>query len=437
MNTNAAAARRQNRQWTPVLDASLRDRAKEQIVPIADATTAFFAKQPTGMGSVASGTAGHALVLGYLWRCGFGDGYAETAREFMDQAIQGLPNLAHYPAFYGGYSGVAWAASRLRRMLGDPSEADDFAEIDVALHDVVSKQPWESDYDLVSGLVGFGIYLLERLPDPVAVEGLVAIVDRLAETAIRIDSGITWLSHSRLMIPETAAQFPKGYYNLGLAHGVPGVIAMLARLLQAGIAVDASRDLLMGAMSWQLANRLPDSSPSAFAYHVAADERPGQPDRRPCRLAWCYGDLGAAVALLSAAKALDRADWRKASHALVDKAARRQANNSGVIDAGICHGAAGNALLFSRIYHATGSQDALASARMWYGVCLGLRQPDKGIAGYPSWKPNKDQVNWADDPGLLSGSGGVCAALAAGVSDVEPDWDAFLLSDLEHMEKSP
>ena len=41
------------------------------------------------------------------------------------------------------------------------------------------------DYDLIIGLVGIGVYALERLPRTSARECIELIVDRLDETAVR------------------------------------------------------------------------------------------------------------------------------------------------------------------------------------------------------------------------------------------------------------
>jgi hypothetical protein len=51
---------------------------------------------------------------------------------------------------------------------------------------------------------------------------------------------------------------PRGYYNLGLAHGVPGVIAFLGKVCAVGVACDKARPLLDGAVHWLLEQEGPD-----------------------------------------------------------------------------------------------------------------------------------------------------------------------------------
>jgi hypothetical protein len=96
---------------------------------------------------------------------------------------------------------------------------------------------------------------------------------------------------------------PHGYWNLDLAHGMPGVIALLARFVAAGIEVDRAGALLDAAVAALLA-----AEPARDDGRYPGWQRggPDQQDRsadddtaRRGRLAWCYDDLGVAAALAS------------------------------------------------------------------------------------------------------------------------------------------
>src|SRR5690606_6343714 len=140
-------------------------------------------------------------------------------------------------------------------------------------------------------------------------ECLNLVLDRLVETAEHRSDGITWWTNPELLPEETRVQFPEGNYNLGVAHGVPGVIGFLGEVCAAGVAVDKARPLLDGAVRWTLANQRPPGSVSRFGYNVVPDRKaeavPGS------RLAWCYGDLGLAVSLLLAGQGAGRPEWEK------------------------------------------------------------------------------------------------------------------------------
>jgi lantibiotic modifying enzyme len=208
-----------------------------------------------------------------------------------------------------------------------------------------------------------------------------------------------------------------------VAHGVPGVLPVLAQACAAG--VDA-RELLDGAVAWTLAQKLPGEEESDFPYTVAEGS-----DRKPTRLAWCYGDLGIAVTLLSAARTMGEESWEREAVEIGRKAARRRLEGSGVIDAGLCHGAAGDGHLFNRLYQATGDPVFREAAVYWIEQALAMQKPGEGIGGYQVWVVGEGtELAWRPDPGFLTGSAGIALALLAAATEVEPEWDRVLLADI-------
>jgi hypothetical protein len=153
-----------------------------------------------------------------------------------------------------------------------------------------------------------------------------------------------------------------------------------------------------------------------------------EPRTQP-RVAWCYGDLGVAVALMSAASATGRDDWRAHALELAHGMAARPFEASAVIDAGLCHGAAGVAHLFNRLSQATGDAELARAAATWFDRTLAMRSAQP-IAGFPRGMPVDGVMTWEPAPDLLTGATGVALALHAAISPIEPAWDQLLLADL-------
>ncbi|HEV7518070.1 MAG TPA: lanthionine synthetase LanC family protein, partial [Thermoanaerobaculia bacterium] len=226
--------------------------------------------------------------------------------------------------------------------------------------------------------------------------------------------------------------YPEGHYNLGVAHGVPGVIGFLALALDAAAGLPAAtaeeaRRLLEGAVDWVLAQRLPTGAASLFPYNFTPGMEPSA-----SRLAWCYGDLGIAATLLAAARVAGEPAWEAEALVTARHAAARPAEGAGVVDAGLCHGAAGVAHLFNRLHQASGDDALGAAARAWFGRALALRQPGEGIGGFRAWLPDgadrAGDLGWRSDPGFLTGVAGIGLALLAATTPVAPDWDRVLLT---------
>jgi hypothetical protein len=404
--------------WQPLLDGAWNVSAWESVRAIL-ADLERPGREPSGDFSLAGGSAGLAVLHGYLAQIGHGHESDALARRYLEHAAAAVAKRPGTASLYSGLTGVGWAVAHLQSRLPDVDREDDLAEIDEVLFDHLDQSPWRDDYDLIEGLVGFGVYALERLPRPAATACLERVVDRLAETAEHRGKGITWWTDPAWLSTETRAKFSGGYYNLGLAQGVPGVIGLLGQVCAAGVAHDKARPLLDGAVRWLLDQDGPDS----FSNWVV----PGTTGNK-ARLAWCYGDPGIAAALLGAARCVAEPAWEAAALAIAHRAAQRPSDQSGVRDAGLCHGSAGLGHLFNRMFQATGEPWLAEAARAWFKRTLTMRRAGQGIGGYQAWKSDEaGGQTWSYDPDLLNGATGIALALLAATTSTEPLWDRMLL----------
>jgi hypothetical protein len=403
--------------WQPLLHGDFRDRACESVQTILDELPQP-GSVPAGEFSLAGGISGRAILHGYLAQSERRLDHAAVANGFLQRAIADITDHPGPASLYSGLTGVGWTISHLQGRLPGLDGDDDAAEIDQILYDHLDQSPWPDDYGLVSGLVGFAVYALERLPRPTAVACLERIVDHLAATAEHRDEGSTWWTNPAWLLAKMRAKYPRGYYNLGMSHGVPGVIALLGWTCRAGVARGRARPLLDDAVRWLLQQQ----GPAGFGNWIEPDGT-----RDPSRLAWCYGEPGVAAALLCAARSVDEPAWEREALAIAWRASQRPPEQSGVVDAGLCHGAAGLGHLFNRLYQATGEPWLAEAARSWFARALAMQQPGRGIGGYVAQLLGDDGVlTWAD-PGLLTGAIGIALALLAATTTVEPAWDRMLL----------
>ena len=400
--------------WRPLLEGTASRSACESVRAIL-ADLESWGREPSGDPSLAGGTAGLAVLHGYLAPAGLGPESEAVAHRCLRHATAAMAERPGRASLYSGLTGVGWAISHLRPRWPGRDDEHNLVEIDEVLLDHLDQSPWSGEYDLIEGLVGFGVYALERLPRPGATACLGRVVDRLAETAEPQGNGVTWWTDPAWVAPETRAEYPRGYYNAGLAHGIPGVIGLLGRVCATGAARDKARSLLDGAVRWLLDQDGPESFPYWVAPGAAGDT---------ARLAWCYGDPGVAAALLGAARHVEEPAWESAALAIARRAAERPYEESGVKDAGLCHGSAGLAHLFNRMFHATGEPELAQVARSWFEQTLAMRRPGRGIGGYEAWEPGGAR---SADRGLLTGATGIALALLAATTDIEPLWDRMLL----------
>jgi lantibiotic modifying enzyme len=409
--------------WQPVLEGGLKDRARETVAAVLEALSTR-ERDLDSSPSLAGGTGGLAILHGYLAQTGRGQDHVAVAVHCLQRATAAVADHPGAASLYGGLTGVGWAVAHLQGHLPGLDGEDELAEIDQLLYEHLEQSPWPDTYDLIDGLVGFGVYALERLSPGADAARLAAaclerVIDRLAEMAEYRPDDITWVSCQEWLPSQYRHHYPQRYHNLGLAHGVPGVVGLLGQACAAGVSVARARPLLEGTVRWLLAQQRPGGFPSGIEKE--------QTDR-PARLAWCYGDPGVAASLLWAARLLNDPAWEREALAIARRAAQRPAEQSGVIDAGLCHGAAGLGHLFNRMFQATGDPCLAKAARFWFERTLQMRRAGRGVGGYEAWQLDDDgKVTWIADPGLLTGAAGIALALLAATTSVEPAWDRLLL----------
>lgn len=373
--------------------------------------------------SLGYGLAGIALAHVSLDRLFPQAGHDEGAESALENAITELAKRSLRPGLYGGFTGLAWVATYLDQK--QHPQNDRCASIDDALIEYLDSSPWTEPFDLIEGLVGLGVYALERLPRRSGRRLTASVVRRLAETSCQRDPGIAWRSDPR-WVPRKWRRQPHPEWNLGVAHGVPGIIGFLGRVVAAD--VDAAtrkkaRAMLEKAVVWLLAQELPKRAIGGFA--TAA--MPGIP-LAPAPLAWCYGDPGIAATLLLAARGAREPAWRRAAVRIGLRAAARSRAASGVIDTGMCHGTAGVAHVFHRLYLGTGQKRFGEASRVWFSHTLAKRKVGRGFAGFRAHLPDDTgSLRWRTDPSFLTGAAGIALALAAAITDDEPHWDRVLL----------
>src|SRR6266576_415005 len=108
---------------------------------------------------------------------------------------------------------------------------------------------------LASGSAGLAVCTgqLARWPRPGAAPCLLGVVEQLARRARHDRDGSYWWTPPSWRGPRGERYQPAGV-DLGVAHGIAGVIPFLARVHRLGLAQPAVRSLLDGCVNWLLAH---------------------------------------------------------------------------------------------------------------------------------------------------------------------------------------
>jgi hypothetical protein len=381
--------------------------------------------------TIAQGQAGLAVLYAAMDASQPGRGWDRVGHAALAGAASAAERARRIDgSLYTGLAGLGFAAVMLAA--GRPRYDRFLTAVDRALLPVVAAEIRHLDrepggcavrqFDLISGLSGVGAYLLARREVPDAAG---ALRDLLCCLARLLDADRTpprWHTPADHLDQDQRGWYPDGNLNCGLAHGLPGPLALLAISLRAGVVTDGTVEAARGAARWLAEHRLDDQWGPNWPNALPLAPVEGQPPA-PARASWCYGSPGIARALWLTGEALDDDPSRELAVAAMRAALARPPELRGLSSPTFCHGSAGLLRITTRFATDTGLPDLAQAAAALAADLLGGFEPGS-ILGYRDVEPGGVRV---DQPGLLSGAPGVALALLGAAAAAGPDWDRLFL----------
>ncbi|AZQ75100.1 lanthionine synthetase [Streptomyces luteoverticillatus] len=383
--------------------------------------------------SLGDGAPGIALLHAELART---DPAHRTAAQAWLRHGAALAARATAPGPQGLYGPVAALSFALHRAAAGPAARDHLARQVAGIAGAragreerrVAERLGCADftaYDVISGQAGLGAHLLELGgPAEAAVARLVRALTSLARP-VRVDG---WLLPGWWVALAGDSYRPvdpaEGHANLGMAHGLPGPLALLALAWRQGVRVPGQRAAITGFAEWLLVRRRTDGAGSWWPGQLASG--PARPGAGPP--SWCYGTPGIARALQLAGLALGVPRWQEAGvealRAALSRAASAEAEPSA--EAGLCHGVAGLLQTTWRVARDSGDAELAGHLPGLAARLLDLVDGERpfGFADAPGERPPEEHPG-----GFLTGAAGAALALHTFATDTAPAtrWDRALL----------
>ena len=382
-------------------------------------------------GSVAQGDAGLALMCAYADRCFPDEGWDVTGHGFLASEAAHAERSPLGASLYGGLAGLGFVAAQLGR------NGARYTRLSNTVDDALAPQArviagtldgYEHGvgvglFDAISGLSGIGAYLLTRRGQSDVDAALNRLLEALVDlTRASAEGPPRWFTPVELMFDEmTAAMYPDGHLNCGLAHGIPGPLALMALAHADRVEVPGLRDAIVAITTWLCDNRADDAWGINWPTMVAL---PGEaPPPEPSRAAWCYGSPGVARSLWLAGMALEDEQLTTLATDAMQAVYRRPVHERQIESPTFCHGVAGLLQVTLRFAHDTGEAVFTEAVADLTDQLLGAYEPDS-LLGFCSIEPGGNPV---DQAGLLDGAPGVALVLLAAATDAEPTWDRLFL----------
>lgn len=204
--------------------------------------------------------------------------------------------------------------------------------------------------------------------------------------------------------------------NFSLSHGLASAVIVLSKNKEGKEAV---KGILKYIKTYKSKNK------DTLSLYPSVVEK-GKKIEYNSRLAWCYGDLGIAIAFWQAGKLLSNELWKKeAIEIMIHASTRTDLKKNKIVDAGFCHGTSGIAHIFNRFYKETKLEIFNKARKYWLEQTFIILKENK-VENFKSWQGDN---GWVKDNGLLEGVSGVGLVLLGFLTNEISDlnWDKCVL----------
>ncbi|MGW7351336.1 lanthionine synthetase C family protein [Streptomyces sp. NPDC054784] len=282
-----------------------------------------------------------------------------------------------------------------------------------------ARRPPQYEFDLTRGLVGLGAYLLRRDPGGDLFRHVLAYVVRLTHPVPADDAAGRrapgWWTADTPVGSHGDSAFAHGHANLGMAHGIPAALALLALAMREGITVDGHADAIEAINLHLDAWRQPSTAGPWWPERITLDELEDGRSHQDgsTRPSWCYGTPGIARAQQLAALALGDTARQQAAEDALHRCLADPVQLARVTDPALCHGWAG---IVATAWHA--AADATAP-----GIAHSI---DRLLVRLLATAHDTDP---AHTPGLVEGAAGIALTLHSVATGTSGGWPTCLLID--------
>ena len=318
-------------------------------------------------------------------------------------------------SFCSGSAGVNWLFTyMLKRELLSSTDYSFLCSDDNILVQKAKEDFESNNFDFLHGGIGIAWYIIYKNNLAPFNEFLIQVTDYIE----------TYLYEGLNIKAASKAVHSDHKINLSVSHGITSILKYCLECYKKNINKKRSKIICMDIITFLIRTMNLDRSESYFPTFFSSD-----PSQNYSRLAWCYGDLTTAYIMLQAANCFDLADIRSLSMEILEHAAKRRGHSkTGVIDGGICHGSAGNAYIFHKLFLQTKQELFMDTRNYWLEQTYGFARPYvNNTIHFPQYNTilNEESPNHS----LLEGTCGVGLVLSSIQYDTY-DWDyCIMLND--------
>ncbi len=326
--------------------------------------------------------------------------YGAVADRYLDKMLSGITRRPFVYTYCNGIAGLGIGLQLLEHdgfLEGVSTSLDEYDRYLCGLLPGILNL---KSIDFLHGVIGVGLYFVsrDRHNPELSLQCIDRIVGFLYSSSKKKGNTIYW---------ELEEDDYYKRFNISLSHGASSILIFLSRVNSLDLKIENKqyiRPLIDGIINYILEQKMDEEKVGSFFPSFPRES--GLPSTKS-RLAWCYGDLGIAIALKEAAKSInDPGLYGFGVEVLKFSAAkRRDVKANSIHDAGLCHGAMGVSQIFKRSYEETRDNVFKQASEYWREVALSFAKPEDGKMIFKSYNNQTDK--WENSINILEGNAGI------------------------------
>ena len=291
-------------------------------------------------------------------------------------------------------------------------------------------------YDVIQGIAGIGIYGLINFHLPSFAELVKHILILLVKLVKPVRIEERWipgwyLPQSLHVYKEEQQKYPQGNFNLGHAHGIPGVLAFLSIALIHRVEVPGQREAIGTIVDWLKKHRQENQGNFFWRTVIPFEEEMEQIKTKEnlTKDAWCYGTPGVARSLFLAGKALENEELKSYAFDSFCSVFNRNRHEWDLLGPTFCHGYSGLLMITRIMAQETQSSFLNKQVELLKEIVLEYYHQDHSF-GFTSLEPcQKGGFIEISRLSLLEGASGILLTLLS-LEGLTSWWHApFLIGD--------
>jgi lantibiotic biosynthesis protein len=362
-----------------------------------------------------SGNLGRVLYFMYRYRTSDNLYFADLASSILGQVLENIKEKKNKIGFTSSLSSGLTGLCFVNTFLEDDDFMDlemnkTFIQFDEIIFKKACQQIKEGNLDYLHGALGSLYYFSFRVQKNENVVFYVTqMIDLIMERTVNNLKGMFFKNVWINQMNDTPNSI-----NFGFAHGLSGMVMVLLKIYQTGIANDKVQKLINGFIEFTLSKYQKTDSESKQFSHLPTTIEPENKGNYGSFLGWCYGDLNQAIMFYHAGKILERNDWSKIAKSISQTTLERVQKKGVYLDNPfLCHGTSGLTQMYYALEHISGYTLYQEGYQYW------LSQTMNYLEKY-DWELENSR-------GLLGGLEGLGLVLISSQAKVTTLWDRLFL----------